>query len=76
MHNEEKSAVAEVKVKIGSEFTKRFSWTRQIMTTIHPSTFGEGLLHELEKVASEDKRRAIADDAYSLQRHCIIRAKK
>ena len=76
MHGEEKSVVAEVKVQMGREFTKRFSWTRQIMPTIHPSTFGEGLLHELEKVTSEYKRRDVAEDAHFLQRHYIIRAKK
>ncbi len=66
----------DVKVPTGREFTKRYTSTKQIISTIHPSTLQEGLLHKLEEVASEYKRRDIAEDDYFLQRHYIIRAKK
>ena len=58
------------------EFTKRFACARQIISTIHPSTLQEGLLHGPEEVTSDYKRRDIAVDDCFLQRHYIARANK
>lgn len=66
----------DVKVPMEQEFTKRYTSTRQIISTIHPLTLQEGLLHKLEEIASEYKRRDVAEDDCFLQRHYIIRAKK
>ena len=66
----------DVKVPIKQEFTKRYTSTRQIISTIHPLALREGLLHKLEEIASEFKRRDAAEDDCFLQRHYIIRAKK
>ena len=73
---EVKRYLFDVKVPMEQEFAKRYTSTRQIISTIHPLTLREGLLHKLEEIASEYKRRDAAEDDCFLQRHYIIRAKK
>ena len=61
LHHGGKRFVAGVEVQMRREFTARLVCTRQIMSTIRPSTREEGLLHEPEKVDSDYKRGDIAE---------------